>query len=735
MTSSDYRHLVDQAPFGFMYHKLVYDENGEAVDYLFMDINRALKELMGLKKKEVVKKKASRVFPRSGLRELDYLSLFEETLSSGVQKEYEFHSQILKRWFRVVTQSAKEGYLSTFLFDISKEKLIAETSGYLLEQNFGETDYQRLTDTLVEITGAKCVILNVADANEREFDIIAVSGASDEFRQIADSLGFDIREKRWCKELDLELINDYESIARNKTFLGLQGKNLSEEQARLLEKTFSPGEIAIVEISRNSRLLGHFTIIMPKNEVLGNETLVELFTRQAALILDRNRAEEELHQQSRLQEILMKIASTYINVPLGEIEDTIRKSLVELAAFAKADRVYIFEYDWDRQFCRNTHEWCAEGISPMIDHMQMVPFELLKPLLDAHKKGLLLDLPDISALPDGDFFRDHLLAQDIKSLIALPMMRGKKCLGFVGFDCVQDYYEYTEKEKALLRLFAEILVNIKKRAELEELLIIEKEKAQAANKIKSEFLANMSHELRTPLNGIIGFTDLLEATPMNNIQQMYLENVSISANALMGIINDILDFSRIEAGRMELHPLHSDIIALVEQTMAIMEYQAVKKGLRIFYEIQAEFPRYAEVDPVRLKQVLMNLLNNAIKFTEEGEVELTVGFEALDNQTGKMYFHVRDTGIGISEEQRAKLFQAFSQVDSSISRRFGGTGLGLIISSQLVEQMGGTLGMESTYGVGSTFFFWIPVLYEFDDLEPGQDLDKMERPSDTSSDT
>ena len=229
----------------------------------------------------------------------------------------------------------------------------------------------------------------------------------------------------------------------------------------------------------------------------------------------------------------------------------------------------------------------------------------------------------------------------------------------------------------------------------------------------------MSHELRTPLNGIIGFTDLLEATPMNNIQKMYLENVSISANVLMGIINDILDFSRIEAGRMELHPARTDVIDLVEQTMAIMEYQAAKKGLRIFYEIQPDFPRYADVDPVRLKQVLMNLLNNAVKFTEEGEVELTAGFEAIDSKNGKLFFHIRDTGIGITEEQRSKLFQAFSQVDSSISRRFGGTGLGLIISSQLVEQMGGNLGMESTFGVGSTFFFWIPAPYDLDGIPVG----------------
>ncbi len=712
MSSSDYRHLIDEASFAFVHHKLIYDDKGKAVDYHILDVNRAFSELTGLKKKDIVNKLATEVFVRTGFLERDYFSLFEEVAYTGIKKVHELHSRELKRWLRVEVQSAEKGYLATFIFDITKEKLIAQTSQYFLQQKMGEPDYERLVETLAEITGAKSVILNIIEPNEKELTVVAATGSKKEFDATSKALGFDVRKRKWLHDLKQFDSSPGKRILRLGGISDLHGVNLSQKQLERLQKAVKTGEIAVARITKDDRLQGHFTIIMPENEQLRNETLVDIFTRQVGLILDRNRTEEELRQQSNLQEILMKIASNYINVPLGRMEETIRDSLEELAAFAKADRVYIFEYDWDRQFCRNTHEWCAEGVSPQIEQMQRVPFELLMPLIEVHKKGQPMDIPDVSSIPDGEYLRDHLMTQDIKSLIALPMMKGGKCIGFVGFDSVRDYYDYTDGEKALLRLYAEMLVNMRKRVELESQLIVEKDKAQAANKTKSEFLANMSHELRTPLNGIIGFTDLLEATPMNNIQKMYLENVSISANALMGIINDILDFSRIEAGRMELHPTRTDVIKLVEQTMAIMKYQAVKKGLRIFYEIQTDFPRFADVDPVRLKQVLMNLLNNAVKFTEEGEVELTVGFESINGRIGKLFFHVRDTGIGITEEQRKKLFQAFSQVDSSISRRFGGTGLGLIISSQLVEQMGGKMGMESTFGVGSTFFFWIPAPYE-----------------------
>lgn len=273
---------------------------------------------------------------------------------------------------------------------------------------------------------------------------------------------------------------------------------------------------------------------------------------------------------------------------------------------------------------------------------------------------------------------------------------------------VRDISERKEAEQRLGQYAEELK---RKNAEVEaknEELVKALVTAREATKLKSQFLANMSHEIRTPMNGVLGMTEFLLGTALNSEQREYAESVKQSAEGLLVIINDILDLSKIEAGRLTVEAIPFDLITVVKEVASAFSLRARAKGLEFNLELHGKAPIPVQSDPVRIRQVLTNLLGNALKFTETGGITLRTRIVNAENGSAALQLQVEDTGIGIPDDQRERLFQSFVQVDGSMNRKYGGTGLGLAISKQLVTMLGGTIGFRSKYRQGSTFWFDIP---------------------------
>lgn len=677
-------------------------------------------------------------------RELDYLlALNPESLSPELRYKYieeeikrirRFYSrnQTLISGISLYSATAYRQFVrdSNNYFNITNAKKFASThklhyQPVLLQQNDSVFYIQPVRDSQGKLVANVCINLNFERFLAVSFDKFYVGKNS--WYWAIDTNG-KILLVKYSEQLSKETKSHFQSNV-NTEFCNLLKANLSASKHHTLYyngsvnaySTFYPvnilgkktGLVFSIDTDTLWRFQNTSIVVIIGCFLFISLSIIFLFTiiiRRMTVVQKRLRTTDTmLRTANKASEILLTSNHEF---------DSSMKSFLEITARTlNYQRAYLlkFERTDEHEMFTLKYEWFDEVMLQSIASLDPEVIEGKKTDIFRNLSSELIqnNIVKRTASEFSDEYVDFLRLISCKTLLTIPVYVEENLFGMLGFIDCRNERVIENFEEVLYVTFANAvggaLAIQQNKAELIDAKIL----AEKANKAKSEFLANMSHEIRTPLNGVIGFTDLLQSTTLNPVQFQYVKNANTSGRNLLGIINDILDFSKIEAGMMELEILKTDVFEIINQSADIIKFSAEKKKLELLLNVAPNLPRFAYTDSVRLKQILANLLGNAVKFTDHGEIELKVEYNSINYETGRFRFSVRDTGIGITLEQQKKLFKVFSQADSSVTRKYGGTGLGLVISQMIATKLGSEIEIDSTPRVGTVFSFVIETSVEY----------------------